>query len=329
MTTGAAPIALMSLPLVTREARAFFAPVNRATGTPTLFDPAQENAWVAGMPPAPWLSLGCVTDLIRSSESKVMEIDAGVPATAHLQARPTLAAVLALRFQTWTKLSMALATGSQHMNLLVPAGQGIPAIGSGAKGLPALACGAASTASTLYLAGAAAAGIEVGSMVAVDLDYAGQVGFVGSGVSAAYVRNSASVGGDPDYVRRVSFNTARVTGIGGDGGLQLGAPLIAGSPTAASKVQQILGFVDREGGSFFQEWSALFVYDGVQGDRLCFHYPRLQACQGSAEVTVTLAPSLSLVQPEAKFRALSVTDGNDGEQVLCYRSYFPGKNSVI
>ena len=37
----------------------------------------------------------------------------------------------------------------------------------------------------------------------------------------------------------------------------------------------MVAFVDREGGKFFQEWSALFVAEDESGGRVCFHYPRL------------------------------------------------------
>ena len=59
--------------------------------------------------------------------------------------------------------------------------------------------------------------------MAVDEDYVAQVGFVGSGVSAAYVSSPAAVGNDINYVRRVTLNVGRVVGIAG-GVLQLGGP---------------------------------------------------------------------------------------------------------
>ncbi len=223
---------------------------------------------------------------------------------------------------------MALASSSEHMNLLAP-GSAAALIGSGAKAAAAIALQQGSSAQTLYVAGSPAAPIKVGAIVVVDEDYGNQTGFVGAGVSAAYVQNAGLVGGDPDYVRRVSFNVGRVIAIGADGGLQLATPLPAGAPTTTMKVQLLLGFVDREGGSFFQEWSGLFVQEGVQGDRLFLHYPRLQAAENAGEVSVALAPSLNMVQPSAKFRALPVIDGNDGAQVLCYRSYFPASCTYI
>jgi hypothetical protein len=49
--------------------------------------------------------------------------------------RETLEAQVSLQFLSWTKLTMALATGSQHMNLLAPA-SGATAGADGAQALP-------------------------------------------------------------------------------------------------------------------------------------------------------------------------------------------------
>lgn len=84
-----------------------------------------------------------------------------------------------------------------------------------------------------------------------------------------------------------------------------------------------MGFLDREGGSFFHEWSALFVVDGVQGDRVLYHYPRLQIAEGAAEEAVPLTGAMTMWRLAARFRALPVVDATDGEQALCFRSYLP------
>ena len=90
------------------------------------------------------------------------------------------------------------------------------------------------------------------------------------------------------------------------------------------KVSPMAGFVDREGGSFFQEWSGLFCMDGEQGDRMIYYYPRLQAMQGSAETATILAAPLEQLKLAAAFRALPAVDANDGAKVVCFRSYLPG-----
>ena len=63
---------------------------------------------------------------------------------------------------------------------------------------------------------------------------------------------------DVDYIRRITFNVALVAQVS-QTGLILAQPLPGGAPAAAAKVQTVCGFIDRTGGSFYQEWSGLFV----------------------------------------------------------------------
>jgi len=312
---------------VTRRVRAYFAPVNRAAGVPTVFDAAQMGAFALDAPPAPWMDLGWCSKFARKSETRVGALTAGAPAVVQSQVRTHVEATVQLEFESWGKLQLALAAGSQQMNLLRTA-NGVTANGSGGLAAAAVPLMAGSTASSLNVGATAAAQFHVGELVAVDVDYVAQVGFVGSGVSAAYVSSPAVVGSDVNYVRRVSLNVGRVVAIAA-GGLQLGGALLAGAPAAGMQVSPLVGFVDREGGGFFQEWSGLFVMDGEQGDRLIYHYPRLQAMQGSAETVEALAGPLERVKLAGAFRALPVKDANDGETVLCFRSYLPGAMRAV
>ncbi len=316
-----------ALPPTQRSVRAYFAPVDRIHGVPTLFDPALNGRFATNAPPAPWVDLGWIENFARKSTSKFGQLVTGSPGTTQFQVRESVDATVSLRFKAWSKLSMALAAGSQHMNLMVPA-SGSVANGSGGKGIPAVNLAAGSTASFLAMTASDAAGFAAGALVTVDVDYAGQTGFVGSGVSAGYVSSAASVGNDADYIRRVSFNVARVASSSSTG-LQLAQPLIAGVPTASMRVQPLCGFVDREGGSFFHEWSALFVIEGEQGERILFHYPRLQSMSGPAEAATALVAPLERIALSAAFRALPVTDINDGEQIVCFRSFLPSGATLI
>jgi hypothetical protein len=169
----------------------------------------------------------------------------------------------------------------------------------------------------------AAAQFQAGQFVAVDEDYVAQIGFVGSGVSTAYVSSPAAVGNDINYVRRVSLNVGRVIGVE-NGVLQLAEALLAGTPKSGMQVSPLVGFVDREGGRFFQEWSGLFVVDGENGGRTIYHYPRLQAMQGLTETVDVSAGPLERVKLTGAFRALPVKDSNDSEMVLSFCSYLPG-----
>jgi hypothetical protein len=321
---------MRALPPIGRCVRAYFAPVDRVRRLPTLFDPSLNGQFSLDTPPAPWIDLGWIENFARKSSSKFGGLVTGSPGTTQFQVRETVDATVSFRFKAWSKLSMALASGSEHMNLIVPAAGGAPN-GSGSKGVPPVNLAAGSTATFLALAPTDAATFAAGSIVTVDADYAGQTGFVGSGVSAAYVQSAAAVNSDPDYIRRVSFNVARVASVvtGTASGLNLAQPLIAGVPAGGMRVQPICGFVDREGGSFFQEWSALFLVEGEQGERIFFHYPRLQSMAGSAESTAAMAAPLERIALSASFRALPVTDANDGAQVVCFRCYLPSAASLV
>jgi len=329
---------IASVAPVSRRVRAFFAPVNRVTAQPTLWDPAGIAAFNPAAPPAPWVDLGWCSNFIRTSATKATTLMGGAPAVPLTQARTAIEATVSLEFESWGKLPLALTAGVQQMNVLrTPAGvqPGAAANGSGGPAIPAVALASDSTATTLDV-GSAASGFTVGEVVAVDIDYAGQTGFIGSGVSGGYVKSAAAIGSsssqDVDYIRRITLNVGRVVAIAGNL-LTLGAPLLAGVPETGMKVSHVAGFCDREGGSFFQEWSALFVLDGEQGDRIVFHYPRLQATQGPAEkaesLTASKFGSLERVRLAGTFRALPVTDANDGEKIVCFRSYLPGPMRAV
>jgi hypothetical protein len=326
MSTAAVTYTTPTTP-ITRRVRAYFAPVNRAAEQPTVFDPSVNGSFNLDAPPAPWIDLGWIADFTRKSASMITALNVGSPAAPQMQMRELLGATVSFRFLTWRKLSMALSAGSEHMNLLAPAAGATPS-GSGSKGASAVALVAGSTASTLNIALTSLANFKAGQMVVVDADYAGQTGYVGSGVSAAYVQSAASVNNDPDYVRRVSFNVALVAAVTATG-LTLAQPLLAGAPAAGMKVQAIEGFVDREGGSFFQEWSALLVMPGEQGERILYYYPRLQPTGAAQEDTETLIAPLEWVTLNASFRALPVIDANDSEQVLCFRSFLPSPMTLL
>jgi hypothetical protein len=313
---------------VARRVRGYFAPVNRTAGMPVLFDPALQGRFALDSPPAPWVSLGWITDFSRKAASKTVPVLTGVPAAVLEQVRETLDAQVSLRFLSWTKLTMALATGSQHMNLPAPLA-GAAAATDGAVAAPAVAIENGATATLLPMAAADAVKFTVGQVLAVDVDYTGQTGFVGSPVSGAYVKSALT---DVDYVRRVTFNVGMVASVS-MAGLTLVQALPGGAPASGMKAQALMGFVDREGGSFFQEWSGLFVMEGSQGERIFFHYPRLQSL-GSATESMSLLDekrggTLERVLLGGEFRALPVTDSLDGERVVCYRSFLPAAGAIV
>jgi hypothetical protein len=162
----------------------------------------------------------------------------------------------------------------------------------------------------------------------VDRDYALTTGYVGAGVPGAYVKSASDVGLSLDYVRRVSFNVSRVRAKTANT-LLLTHALIAGAPGTDMGVQKVVGFTDREGGSFFQEWSALFVLESETGARAFFHYPRVQTATPAREASTEIASGFDAWSLPTTLIALPTTDTNDSEQVLCYRSFVPGRNAAV
>jgi hypothetical protein len=313
---------------VARRVRGYFAPVNRATQTPALFDASEQGRFSLDAPPAPWISLGWIQEFTRKPSSKTTPVLTGIPAATGSQVRETLEAQVSLQFLSWTKLTMALATGSQHMNLLASA-SGAAAAADGAQAATAVIPQSGSTATFVALASADAAKFAAGSIIAMDVDFTGQTGFVGSPVAGAYVRQALA---DVDYIRRVTFNVALVSQVNPTG-LTLAEPLPGGAPQAGAKLQAVTGFVDREGGSFYQEWSALFVMQGSQGERIFFYYPRLQTMTGAQEAAIPLSGKnpngQSRVLLKGQFLAFPVTDPLDGERVVCYRSFLPASKALV
>lgn len=321
------PLRAAMVPVI-RQMRAYFAPVNRATETPTIFDPGQSGAFLLDSPPAPWLDLGWVENFSRWYDTPTDVVRSGARTLPAVQFRGALEARVEFDFRQWGKLQMALAGGSEHMNVLAPVSGSSPAP-SGGTPAAAVAVLSGSTASQLVFGSGVASAFAVGDLIAVDLDYEEQIGYVGSGIAAAYVSSAAAVNSDPNYVRRVTFNVGRVAELTSTTVI-LAQPLLGGAPAAGASAQVVVAFVDREGGSFFQEWSALFVGEPESGGRVCFYYPRLSAgsaktASGKAvreELTVIAKP-LSGIALRASFLALPYTDTNDGQSVLCFRSYFP------
>lgn len=325
---GAMTSAAMVMAPVVQRVRAYFAPVNRVTQQAAGFDVASMGGFGLSAPATPWIDLGWIEGFERKSATKVEAVRAGAPLVTQLQARTEIDATVSFSFESWGKLQMALACGTQQLNVLAEA-MGATSADEGGASSGAVAIAAGSTAQMLQMAATDAAKFAVGQWVAVDVDYAGQTGYVGAGASGAYVQSALT---DVDYVRRVTLNVARVVSItpaAAGATVQTTAvalewPLLAGVPASGMKASAVVGFCDREGSSYFQEWSGLFVVEGQQGERVVWLYPRLQAMSGVAESMAKTSGGCVKVRQAAGFRALPVKDVLDGETVVCYRSFVAG-----
>ena len=72
---------------VARRMRAYFAPVNRVTQIPVLFDPSQSASFNLDAPPAPWIDLGWIQNFTRKPTGKSGPILTGIPASPLEQTR--------------------------------------------------------------------------------------------------------------------------------------------------------------------------------------------------------------------------------------------------
>jgi len=307
-----------------RRVRAYFAPVDRQTSTPTVFDPAATPSFDLDAPPAPWIDAGWVLNFQRTSATAIETLATGPRGLAQKQFRSGVSATVAFDFLDWGKLQMAVSAGCQQMNLLEE-DLNVPPRASGGAAKLAVATLAGSTPTSIRVGTSAVSSFNAGDIVVVDVDYQQQTGYVGD-IAGAYVENPADIGFDVDYVRRVSFRVARVSDKTTDS-LVLSQPLIGGVPANAA-VQKVVGFVDREGGRFFPEWSGLFVLESETGARIFYHYPRLQPAAPAAESAREVA-AFDAWSLRARFVALPVTDPNDAQQVLCFRTLVPAPHAAV
>jgi len=188
--------------------------------------------------------------------------------------RETLEAQVSLQFLSWTKLTMALATGSQHMNLLAPVSGAAPSA-DGAQAAAAVNLQSGSTATSIVLEVRTLRSFPL-ARCALTLTISGRRLCWRSG----RWRLCAAGAQDVDYIRRVTFMLRWY--LGKLCRSYAGRPLARRSSAPGAKLQAVTGFLDREGGSFYQEWSALFVCK-VAGRKDLLPLSRLQTMSGAEE----------------------------------------------
>ncbi len=310
--------------------RGFFAPfVQGATPAPTVFDPAKQGRFDTNTPPAGWFDLGWVDQFKRSPAGKIGQIRSGYRGAVRAQYRGEIGSAVEFEFREWGKLQLALTTGTTHFNIL-KAAAGAAEQPVGGTPVAAVALGTGSTASSIVLTAGGGASFQAGQFVAVDADYTGQSGYVGTGIQAANVPPAAV--SDVNYIRRVTFNVGLIKTISGDT-LTLDQPLLGGAPATGAKVQGLTGFASREGSSFIAAWSAVFVIDTADGAQLYYYYPQLSVAseREDASYDVGNAGSADIKGHalHAEFNALAYEDAVDGETVVCYRGFFPASGAQV
>jgi hypothetical protein len=309
--------------------RGFFAPyVQGASPAPTLYDPARQGRFDTNAPPAGWFDLGWIDQLKRSPAGRIGQIRSGYRGAVRAQYRGEIGSSVEFEFREWGKLQMALATGTTHFNIL-KAAAGSAQQPLGGTPTSAVALGSGSTATSIVLTTGGGAQFQAGQFIAVDVDYIGQSGYVGTGIQASFVPTGTVT--DADFIRRVTFNVGVIKTINADT-LTLEQALLGGAPASGAKVQAVTGFASREGSSFIPAWSALFVVDTFDGAQLYYYYPQLSVAGDREEGTYNIdnagSADLKGTALRAEFNALAYEDPVDGETVVCYRGFFPAPGSL-
>ncbi len=306
---------------VTTAVHAFLAPVQRDPLVPTVFDPSKAATFDLESPPHPWIGIGAVENFQRSAADENAPVQAGTESVVIAQFRKKVEAHVGFDLRRWGKLQMALAGGGTQWNVLEPLPGSSPSA-VGGEAVPASPVLPGSTATVIRLEPEVAGTYKPGDLMAVDFDYLQQTGYVGLGFSAAYISPAQPVQSGSDFIRRVTFNLAQVAEING-GEIKLDSALPGGDPPPTSAAQKVIGFVSREGGSFRQEWSALFFEETVSGGRVCYYYPRLQSATPGAERRNPLLGDYQSLLMKVSLIALPGTDPQDGVSALWYRTYVP------
>lgn len=331
--------------------RGYFAPFNLALAVnqsssalgPTIYDLQTTGRFIdkASGPPKGWADLGFMDNVKITPGSKIGNVVAGYRGVIRAKYRAETSEKLSFRFREMSRMAASIATGSQIFNLLaVPTGNAATTAGPlSATGTAAVAMssysptGGAGGAATLTVADAT--GLKAGDYIVCDQDYNGtDFGFVGD--SGANVFQDAVASDRVDFIRQTSDYVAGIASISGSV-LTLTGPFIGGgnnpvlgatpntAPTAGAKVQRVVGFTSREGGTYIKEWSAVFTLDTIDASQVMYYYPRIAPDQfmGLEPFALQGATAMQEYPLNSSFDALAFDDPLDGETCVRYFSYYP------
>jgi hypothetical protein len=340
---------------------AYNAGQNDSTKGPAILDLAQQGPFNTNSLPAGWTDLGWISGVKATPQSKVGTIKAGYRGATRELVRGEVGEQFEFQFREFTRMAFKIATGTEIFNLLKtnagPSAGPLNASGSvtvpmGASGYQANGAGALAGQPVIFLPAGSGASFAANDLIVCDVDYdKTTTGYVGSAGIPIFVNNAPQ---DTDFIRKTSDFVARVASVvqnvagvaGNQDALVLGEPLVGGgssgtslqgptAPPAGSKVQKMVGWTAREGGTFVTEWSALFVLDTIDGDQFAQYYPHVAISQFKGESTWAIpnigTTDLTGYQLDTQLETMAFEDPLDGETIVCYRSFYPqaGQNIAI
>lgn len=342
--------------------RCYFAPFNQAlavTNSSTSVGPTVWDLQVVGKfigtsasLPVGWFDLGFIDKVKINPDSKISNIMSGYRNAVRAKYRADVGEKCSFVFREAGRLQYNIATGEGAFNLLkstAPAStigplssSGVAAIAMGASGYIASGAVAGYVGQpVLYVPGGSGALFPAGTYIVADQDYTNQFGFVGD----AGVNVFQGAVTDVDYIRKTSDYVATVKAVvtGAQDALVLTKPFAGGGntttatqtvntgPSTGAKVQQIIGFGTRGGGTTIKEWSAIMVKDTIDGSQILIYYPRLAPDKfgGFDDYTAQGGQSIIGTELNASFESMAFDDPIDGETVVRYSFFFPHTSPAI
>jgi hypothetical protein len=346
--------------------RAYFAPFNQqqavATANtsigPTIYDMQVTGRFIdtpTGTP-AGWFDLGWIKNFKFTPGSKTGNVMTGYRGAIRAKYRAETSEKMSVLFMESSRTVLRIASGTQVFNLLKStatasltgplSSSGIAAVAMGASGYQPSSpvAGASFGLPTLFVPAGSGAAFAAGTYIVCDQDYNNtSYGFVGD-AGANVFQGAVS---DVDFIRKTSDYVACVSQVipsivSGQDGLVLTAAFMGGgnslpnvtantAPTTGAKVQAIIGYAAREGGTYISEWSAILVLQTVEGSQYMFYYPRLapDQFQGFTDENLQNATSMQTSGVTASFDSLAFDDPEDGETIVAYRGYYPAPSHTI
>jgi hypothetical protein len=328
-----------NLLLVGSGFRAAFAPwdyqaqlTSPTSGGPNILDLEQEGPFDTNSLPTGWADTGWMKEYRITPQTRVGQVRSGYRGAVRAQYRGQVGEQFEFKFREYGRLQYKLSTGVQVYNLLKTNAVSPSATSPlGSAGQPAVSMSSYSAGPPATLTVASASGFAANDYIVCDQDFTAlSSGVLGS--NGAFAFPGAVT--DTDWIRKTSDFVARIASISGNV-LTLDQPFVGGgspaatngTPPAGSKVQKIIGWSAREGGTFIQEWSGLFLADTIDGAQIAIYYPHISINQFRGHNPWTLenagTTDLGGMELDAMFEALAYDDPLDGETICNYGAFYP------
>lgn len=323
--------------------RAYYAPYNSALGSavadttigPKILD-LNQGPFLDSALPAGWFDCGWIKDFAVTPASKIGNIRSGFHGAVRSKVRGEIGETMAFKFREFSRMALKIASGCDVINLLAATATGSSPVSGGTATDPIAVSMVSYNALTPSVTVGTGSGalFAVGDYIVCDKDYDGtSYGLIGENGTNAF----QGLITDTQYIRKTSDFVARIASISGDT-LTLSKKFIGGGsgdptgntyPQAGSKIQKIKGWASREGGTYIQEWSALFLLDSIDGWQCAQYYPHvaIDSFKGVMPWAIENVGTTDLqgYELDCSMEGLAFDDPEDGQTIIGYRAFYPAR----